>query len=72
MSAQHEFYLQRAAEARATAGAATLDNVRDRWLRSEATWTDLAERSERTERMKAKMIADKAIERAAVIAGARV
>jgi hypothetical protein len=72
MSAQHEFYLQRAAEARATAGAATLDNVRDRWLRSEATWTDLAERSERTERMKVKMIADKAIERAAAIAGAQV
>jgi hypothetical protein len=67
MSAQHEFYLQRAAEARATAGAATLDNVRDRWLRSEATWTDLAERSERNERMKIKMIADKAIERAAVM-----
>jgi hypothetical protein len=72
MSAQHEFYLQRAAEARATAAAATLDNVRDRWLRSEATWTDLAERSERTERMKIKMIADKAIERAALIAGTQV
>jgi hypothetical protein len=64
MSAQHEFYLERAAEARAGAGAATLDNVRDRWLRSEATWTEMAARSERGEKMRAKLIAEKALERA--------
>ena len=64
MSAQHEFYLQRAAEARAVASAATLDNVRDRWLRSEASWTEMAARSERAEKMRAKLIAEKANERA--------
>ena len=66
MSAQHEFYLQRAADARATADAATLDNVRDRWLRSEASWTELADRSERGEKMRVKLIAEKAAERAAL------
>lgn len=66
MSAQRDFYLERAAEARATAGAATLDNVRDRWLRSEATWTEMAARSDRGEKMRARMIAEKAAERAAL------
>jgi hypothetical protein len=66
MSNQHEFYLARAAEARATAGAATLDNVRDRWLLSEASWTEMAVRSERSEKMRAKLIAEKATERAAL------
>ena len=64
MSAQHEFYLERAAEARATADAATLDNVRDRWLLSEASWIEMAARSERSEKMRAKLIAEKAAERA--------
>ncbi|MFL6847157.1 MAG: hypothetical protein ACJ8EI_02135 [Sphingomicrobium sp.] len=66
MSVQHEFYAQRAAEARATADAATLDNVRDRWLRSEASWTELADRSQRSETMRDKLIAEKAAERAAL------
>jgi hypothetical protein len=66
MSAQHEFYLERAAEARAIAGAATLDNVRDRWLRSEASWTEMAARRERGDHMRAKLIAEKAAERAAL------
>lgn len=66
MSAQHIFYLERAAEARAVAGAATLDNVRDRWLRSETSWIEMAARSERCEKMRAKQIADKATERAAL------
>ena len=66
MSAQHEFYLERAAEARAIAGAATLDNVRERWLRSESSWTEMAVRREHGDRMRAKLIADKASERAAL------
>ena len=66
MAVQHEFYLERAAEARAIADAATLDNVRDRWLLSEASWTDMAARSERNEKMRAKLIAEKAAERAAL------
>ena len=65
MSAQQEFYLERAAEARASAGAATLGNVRDRWLLSEAAWSEMAARSERGEKMRDKLIADKASERAA-------
>ena len=69
MSAQHEFYLERAAEARAGASTATLGNVRDRWLRSEATWTEMAARSQRGEKMRDKLIADKASERAAMKAG---
>ena len=50
---QHAFYLERAAEARATAAAATLDNVRDRWLQSEASWAGMAERSARTDKLRA-------------------
>jgi hypothetical protein len=69
MLAQHEFYLERAAEARAVAAAATLDNVRDRWLRSEASWTEMAARSKRSEEMRAKLIAEKAAERAALKTG---
>ena len=66
MLAQHQFYLERAAEARAVASAATLDNVRDRWLRSETSWTEMAARSEHNEKMRAKLIAEKAAERAAL------
>lgn len=68
MSAQREFYLVRAAEARASAASATLDNVRNRWLQSEASWTGMAERTERADKMRAKLIAEKASERAALIA----
>ena len=70
MSAQHQFYLERAAEARAGASAATLANVRDRWLRSGITWTEMAARSERGEKMRLKLSTDKAIERAALEAAA--
>lgn len=66
MSTQHDFYLERAAEAHAFAVAATLDNVRDRWLRSAANWTEMAARSARGEKMRAKLIAEKATERAAL------
>lgn len=65
MSTQHDFYLERAAEARVSAGAATLDNVRDRWLRSEARWAEMAARSERGEKMRAALAAEKSGEREA-------
>lgn len=68
MTVQREFYLERAAEARASASAATLDNVRDRWLRSEAIWIEMAARSARGEKMRNKLIAEKAAERAALAA----
>lgn len=66
MLVRRQFYLDRAAEARAGADAATLDNVRDRWLRAEASWTEMAVRSARVEKMHAKLIAEKATDRAAV------
>jgi len=72
MAAQQEFYLERAAEARASAVAATLDNVRDRWLLSEASWTAMAARSERNEHERAKLIVEKATERAALKAAKQV
>jgi hypothetical protein len=72
MSDQHEFYLQRAAEARESAGAATLDNVRDRWLRSESSWTEMAARREHSDQMRTKLIAEKAAERDAVKAASEV
>jgi hypothetical protein len=66
MSIQRDFYLERAAEAQALAGAATLDNVRDRWLRSAANWAEMAARSARGEVMREKLAAEKAAERAAL------
>lgn len=60
MSQQHEFFLARAAEAKRDAEAATLDNVRDRCLRSEAAWSGMADRAARTEKMRAKAEAAKA------------
>lgn len=47
MSGQQDFYLQRAAEARRDADATNLDNVRERCLRSEAAWTQMALRAGR-------------------------
>jgi hypothetical protein len=52
MTVQLEFYRKQAADARAGADAATLANIRDRWLLSEATWMQLAERSERAEKFR--------------------
>ncbi len=49
MSTQAEFYRARALEARAQADAATLDNVRERCLRSESAWIVMADRADRTE-----------------------
>jgi hypothetical protein len=49
VSKMHEFYVTRAAEAGAEASAAKLDNVRDRALRSQAAWLDMAARAEQTE-----------------------
>jgi hypothetical protein len=49
MSTQLQFYVARAEQARADADAATLDNVRERCLRSEAAWSLLAERAAKTE-----------------------
>jgi hypothetical protein len=47
-----EFYLARANQARVEAEAATLDHVRERCRRSEAAWQALADRAERSEKLK--------------------
>ena len=47
-----DLYLQRAGEARAEADKAVLANVRDRCLRAETAWMVMAERAERTERLR--------------------
>jgi hypothetical protein len=52
VTTQLQFYLARAAQARADADVATLDNVRDRCLRAEDAWTRMAERAARTEEMR--------------------
>jgi hypothetical protein len=54
-----ELYLMRASEARAEADAALLDNVRERCLRSEAAWHEMAARVERTEQLRTAAEADK-------------
>jgi hypothetical protein len=71
MSSNQDFYLARAAEARADAEAATLDNVRDRCLRSEAAWTQMADRVERGERMREKLLAEKAAASMAIPLGTK-
>ena len=55
-----ETYLARAQEARAQADAATLENVRERCLRSESAWREMAARAERTDQMRAMKLAEKA------------
>lgn len=57
-----QFYLARAEQARDEAEAATLDHVRERCRRSEAAWTELAERAARTERMRINELNRKAAE----------
>jgi hypothetical protein len=58
MSQTYQFYSQRAEEAAADAAVATLDNVRERALRSEKTWRGLAEQARKVEldRVKAEAI----------------
>jgi hypothetical protein len=68
MSAQLDFYRARAAEARADAEAATLENVRQRCLRAAAAWEDMADRAARTDRMRARQDAEKAAAAAALAA----
>ena len=56
-----EVYILRAEQARAEADEATLDNVRDRCLRAEAAWMEMASRAARTEKMRADQLAAKAL-----------
>lgn len=58
MAQTYKFYCERADEAAALAAKATLENVRDRELRSEKTWRGLAEHARKTieEREKAEAV----------------
>ncbi len=49
MAQSYEFYNDRADEAAARAQEATLDNVRNRDLRAEKSWRDLADRARKGE-----------------------
>ena len=51
-SSNLEFFRARAAQAHADGEEATLDHVRERSLRSEAAWQALADKAQRTERMR--------------------
>jgi hypothetical protein len=62
-SSNLQFFLARAAQARVEADSATLDHVRERCLRSEAAWQALADRAERSERMREQEALRKAAER---------
>ena len=55
-----EVYLLRAEQARSEADEATLANVRDRCLRAEAAWMEMAARADRTEKMRVDQAAAKA------------
>lgn len=65
MSQTYEFYSARAKEAAADAKAATLDNVRERALRSEATWKALANQARAVAKQREKIEREKAAVREA-------
>ena len=52
-------YLARADDARDQANAATLVNVRERCLRAEVAWREMAARAQHTEKMRATLLAAK-------------
>jgi len=52
-SSNLQFFLARAEQARVEGEAATLEHVRERCRRSEAAWQALADRAERSEKMRA-------------------
>lgn len=66
MSQSYEFYADRAKEAADEAATATLDNVRERNLRAEKTWTALAEQAHKVRSDRERTEAAKAAQRAAV------
>jgi hypothetical protein len=55
-----QFFLARAEQARTEGEAATLDHVRERCRRSEAAWMALADKAERSERMRSEEVERKA------------
>ena len=70
MSQSYEFYAARASEAAAEAKSATLDNVRDRALRAQATFQALADQARAVTRRRERLENEKAAARAAATAEA--
>ena len=64
MSQGFEFYQARAEESAAEARAAVLDNVRDRALRSEATWRALADQARAVAKERLRVENEKSVRRA--------
>jgi hypothetical protein len=67
MALSYEFLLARANEAATEAANARLDNVRNRALRSEAAWRDMAARELRIQQDRADRIVERRIEQARVV-----
>jgi hypothetical protein len=65
MAQTYEFYSERADEAAVLAAKATLENVRERELRSEKTWRGLAEHARKTAEERDKADRERAERRAA-------
>lgn len=63
---ERETFLARAEQAKAEAESATLDNVRDRCLRAASAWDQMASRAERSEKMRAQLLKEKAEAQSAV------
>lgn len=61
MSTTRDFYLARAEESARDAANTSLENVRDRCLRSEAAWRSMADRLLRGEEMRDTLAAAKAM-----------
>lgn len=55
-----EYCRERAADAEQAAAEASLDNVRERELRSRKSWLEMADRADRTAAMRDRLIAEKA------------
>lgn len=55
MSATSDFYIARADECAREAAATMLDNVRERYLRSETAWRQMADRLVRAETLRAEL-----------------
>ena len=63
MAGTYEFYCERAEAAAIAAAKATLDNVRERELRSEKTWRGLAEKARSVAEQRDRVERDKATKR---------
>jgi len=59
-SSNLQFFLARAEQARDEGDAATLEHVRERCRRSQEAWTALADRAERSERLRVEELKRKA------------